>query len=84
MNIFIKQRAINFAKHILKTKQTVRQTADVFGISKSTVHFDISKRLKDIDFGLYTKVKKILINNFNEKHLRGGVATKQKYLKNKI
>jgi len=83
MNFIINQRAVALGKFILKTRQTVRQVAGVYGISKSTVHFDVSNRLKKIDFNLYIKVKKILEKNFKEKHLRGGEATRKKYLKNK-
>lgn len=81
MNFIINQRAVALGKFILKTRQTVRQVAGVYGISKSTVHFDVSNRLKKIDFNLYIKVKKILEKNFKEKHLRGGEATRKKYLK---
>lgn len=81
MNIFVKERAVSLGKYILKTKQTVRQTAVVYGISKSTVHNDISKKLKKINPKLYGDVKKILDQNFKEKHIRGGEATKRKYLK---
>ena len=83
MNFIINQRAVALGKFILKTRQTVRQVAGVYGISKSTVHFDVSNRLKKINFNLYIKVKKILEKNFKEKHLRGGEATRKKYLKNK-
>ncbi|MDD2445527.1 MAG: sporulation transcriptional regulator SpoIIID [Clostridia bacterium] len=81
MNFVLNKRAIDFGKYILRTKSTVRYTAEVFGISKSTVHFDVSKRLKKVDFSLYEKVHKILENNFSEKHIRGGESTKNKYLK---
>lgn len=83
MNLFIKQRAIKLAKYIIKNKATVRQTAEVFGVSKSTVHYDVSKRLKKINNLLYKKVQVVLANNFNEKHIRGGEATKIKFLNNK-
>lgn len=82
MNFIINQRAVSLGKFILKTNQTVRQVAGIYGISKSTVHFDVSTRLKKIDYNLYIKVKKILEKNFKEKHLRGGEATRKKYLKN--
>jgi putative DeoR family transcriptional regulator (stage III sporulation protein D) len=81
MSFILNNRAINLGKYILQTKHTVRKTAEVFGISKSTVHFDVSKRLKKADFSLYEKVHLILENNFNVKHIRGGQATKNKYLK---
>ncbi len=78
----IRERAITIGKHILNSENTVRQTAFVFGVSKSTVHNDVSYRLKKIDKNLYEKVKKILEKNFQEKHIRGGISTKNKYLKN--
>ncbi len=77
----IKERAVIVGKHILSSENTVRQTAFIFGISKSTVHNDVSYRLKKIDKNLYEKVKKILDKNFQEKHIRGGISTKNKYLK---
>ena len=83
MKVDISERAVTFAKHILDSGDTVRQTAFIFGISKSTVHYDVSHRLKKIDFNLYKKVNKILEKNFNEKHIRGGNSTKNKYLKMK-
>ena len=76
----IKKRVLDFAAHISTTSDTVRKTADVFGYSKSTVHVDVSKRLKDIDLDLYFKVKEILQRNFAEKHIRGGQATRKKYM----
>lgn len=75
------KRIIDEAYYILENDQTVRNTAQVFGVSKSTVHKDVSYLLKDVDYELYKKVKKVLENNFNEKHLRGGIATKIKYEK---
>lgn len=81
MKADINERAVTLAKHILESGDTVRQTAFIFGISKSTVHYDVSYRLKKIDYNLYKKVNKILEKNFNEKHIRGGNSTKNKYLK---
>ena len=75
MKVDISERAVTFARHILDSGDTVRQTAFIFGISKSTVHYDVSHRLKKIDFNLYKKVNKILEKNFNEKHIRGGNST---------
>lgn len=83
MKVDISERAVTFARHILDSGDTVRQTAFIFGISKSTVHYDVSHRLKKIDFNLYKKVNKMLEKNFNEKHIRGGNSTKNKYLKMK-
>lgn len=67
--------------YIVENKCTIRHTAKVFNISKSSVHLDVSKRLKNINFALYSQVKLVLTNNFNERNIRGGFATKQKYLK---
>ena len=67
------------ALYIIENKATVRQTAKVFGISKSTVHKDVSERLKKINGILYSSVKKILEENKAERHIRGGEATRIKY-----
>ncbi len=80
MDSLIHERVLILSSHIIDSNDTIRTTADKFGISKSTVHIDVSKRLKKIDKKMYEKIKKILENNFNEKHIRGGNATKNKYL----
>ncbi len=72
-------RCIKFGKYIVKNMATVRATAKKFGISKSTVHKDVSVRLKKLDFELYEKVHSILEINKKERHIRGGIATKKKY-----
>ena len=74
-------RAEHFAQYIIDNNTTIRKTALVFNVSKSTVHNDVSKKLKNQNIDLYKKVKKILEKNFNEKHIRGGLATKNKYKK---
>lgn len=74
-------RIINSAKYILRHNSTIRATANVFGISKSTLHYDLSYRLKKIDLRLYEKVKKLLDYNFSQKHIRGGQATRELYKK---
>ena len=79
----IEERTILAAGHIVDFNHTIRQTARVFGISKSTLHHDISRRLKSIDKSLYIRVKNILGHNFSVKHIRGGEATKSVYLKKK-
>lgn len=78
----IKERVFREAEYIATTKATVRQTALVFHFSKSTVHKDVTERLKDLDKTLYKKVKKVLEINLSERHIRGGEATKRKYQKN--
>lgn len=75
------KRTLTEAEYILSTKATVRDTAKEFDVSKSTVHKDVSERLKYIDAALYSRVKKILDFNLAERHLRGGNATREKYLK---
>ena len=74
-------RAIKLADYILETKATVRDTSKIYGVSKSTVHKDVTERLKTIDYDKYAKVKKILDFNLSERHIRGGSATKAKYAK---
>lgn len=79
MQNYIRKRAVRVAQHILQTSDTVRQTAEVFGISKSTVHKDVAERLPRINKEMSEQVKDILDNNKAERHLRGGEATRQKY-----
>ena len=79
MQNYIRKRAVKVAQHILNTSDTVRQTAQVFGISKSTVHKDVAERLPRIDEQLAEEVKSILEKNKAERHIRGGEATRQKY-----
>lgn len=73
------ERAINLAQYIIENNATVRQTAKKFNISKSTVHKDVSERLRTINEGLYNDVKLVLEQNKSERHIRGGMATKCKY-----
>lgn len=68
-------------QYILDNNSTIRKTASEFGISKSTVHIDVSHKLKILDYELYKKVKIILDKNFKERNIRGGLATKNKYEK---
>lgn len=75
----MKTRAENFAIYIIDNLTTIRKCATHFGISKSTVHNDISKKLKSINKFLYYQVYKVLNQNLNERHIRGGLATKKKY-----
>ena len=78
-----KERCEAFAEYVIETGATVRQTASHFGISKSTVHKDLAYKLKIINPALYLRVKEILDKNKSERHLRGGEATKQKYIQKK-
>ena len=82
--ISIEERAINLAQYIIDSKDTVRGAAKKFGISKSTVHKDVSERLLEISPSLASEVRKVLDENKAERHIRGGMATKLKYsLKNR-
>ena len=80
MKDYIEERAIEIAQYIIETQATVRQTAKKFGISKSTVHKDCAERLKTINPSLAIEVRKVLDVNKQERHIRGGLATKEKYL----
>jgi len=73
------ERAVLLAQHIIENNATVRQTAKKFNISKSTVHKDVSERLRAINEGLHENVKQVLEQNKSERHIRGGMATKTKY-----
>lgn len=75
------KRTVILGEYIVEHGSTVRDAAKSFGISKSTVHKDVSKRLKAINPQLYGEVKKVLEHNKAERHIRGGLATKQKYAK---
>ncbi len=77
--ISIEERAISLAHYIIDSKDTVRGAAKKFGISKSTVHKDVSERLKKINPGLAKEVRVVLDENKAERHMRGGMATKLKY-----
>ena len=78
-NNSIEERAIHLAQYIIDSKDTVRGTAKKFGISKSTVHKDVSERLLEISPTLASEVRKVLDENKAERHIRGGLATKLKY-----
>lgn len=80
MKDYIEERAMEIASYIIETKSTVRQTAKKFGISKSTVHKDVTERLLQINPVLARDARKVLDMNKSERHIRGGMATKEKYL----
>ena len=80
--ISIEERACKLAHYIIDSKDTVRGAAKKFGISKSTVHMDISKRLLKINYALAQEVRSVLDENKAERHIRGGMATKLKYSHN--
>lgn len=80
MNTDIEERTVNIAHYIVENKATVRSAAKHFGVSKSTVHKDVTERLYMINRSLYNEVQPILAENKAERHLRGGIATKNKYM----
>lgn len=74
-----KEKCEKYAEYIVQTGCTVREAAKHFGVSKSTVHIYVTERLCKVDVELYKNVRKILMKNKAERHLRGGLATKKKY-----
>ena len=80
MKEYIEERAMEIANYIIENNATVRQTAKAFGISKSTVHKDVAERLTKINPTLAAEARKVLDVNKSERHIRGGMATKEKYL----
>ena len=80
MKDYIEERAIDIANYIIDYTATVRQTAKQFGISKSTVHKDVTERLSQINPALAREARKVLDVNKSERHIRGGLATREKYL----
>ena len=73
---------INIANYILEKNLTIRSAGKIFNTPKSTLHYNVTNKLREIDYKLYLKLHKYLQKNFNEKHIRGGLATKKKYQKN--
>lgn len=80
MKSYIKERAISIGEYIIETKSTVRQAAERFGVSKSTVHKDVTSRLSRINPPLASQAREVLDVNKQERHIRGGLATREKYL----
>ena len=79
MKDYIEERVLELARYIIETNSTVRAAASKFRVSKSTVHKDVTERLLEINPALAHEVKEVLENNKAERHLRGGMATKEKY-----
>ena len=79
MNYDYDSRAVELGRYSWENKATVRAAAKKFGVSKSTVHTDITVRLRRIDPSLYAEVRKVLDINKEERHIRGGIATREKY-----
>ena len=80
MKDYIEERAVEIAYYIIEHKATVRQTAKEFGVSKGTIHKDCTDRLEQINPTLAQSVRKVLDVNKQERHIRGGLATREKYL----
>ena len=80
MKDYIEERAVEIANYIIESNSTVRQTAKKFGISKSTVHKDLTERLPSINHQLAEQARQVLDVNKAERHIRGGMATRDKYL----
>lgn len=80
MKDYIEERAVEIANYIVDTKATVRQAAKKFGVSKSTVHKDCSERICQCNPALAAQVRQVLDINKQERHIRGGMATREKYL----
>ena len=80
MKDYIEERAIEIANYIIEEKATVRQTAKKFGVSKSTVHKDVTERLLQINPSLAARARVVLDVNKSERHIRGGLVTREKYL----
>ena len=76
-------RVNNIADYIIKSKDTIRNTAKLFNVSKSTVHKDIKERLSNIDEEKYIQIKKIMNEHIKERHIKGGEATRQLFLRKK-
>ena len=81
MKEYIELRCIMLADYICKHGATVREASSEFGVSKSTVHKDVTARLKSIDYAKFLDVKQVLEVNLKERHIRGGDATREKYKK---
>ena len=80
LKTYIEERAVEVANFIINSNATVRETAKKFGISKSTVHKDVTERLVKINPKLAGEARRVLEVNKSERHIRGGLATKEKYL----
>ena len=83
MKDIVEERAVELGEYIVENKATVRAAAKKFGVSKSTVHMDVSKRLERVNPQLFTRVRQVLDVNKAQRHIRGGIATRQKYLNKK-
>ena len=80
VRFFVEERAVELGRYIVENNTTVRAAAKQYGISKSTVHTDVSRRLERLDPVLFEQVREVLDINKAQRHIRGGLATKEKYL----
>lgn len=83
MKDIVEERAVELGEYIVENKATVRAAAKQFGVSKSTVHMDVSKRLERVNPQLFLEVRQVLDVNKAQRHIRGGIATREKYLNKK-
>ena len=83
MSAYIIKRVINIANHIIDTKETIRETAKKFNISKSTVHKDLQERLYQIDINKYNTIKQIMNEHIETRHIKGGESTRQLFERKK-
>ena len=83
MSSYIIKRVLNIANHIIDTKETIRETAKKFKISKSTVHKDLQERLYQIDINKYNIIKKIMNEHIETRHIKGGESTRQLFERKK-
>ena len=79
MKGIVEERAVELAEYIVENKTTVRAAAKQFGVSKSNVHMDVARRLRSLNPQLYSEVREILDINKAQRHIRGGLATREKY-----
>ncbi|MCL2555912.1 MAG: sporulation transcriptional regulator SpoIIID [Firmicutes bacterium] len=79
MKDYIKERTMELGEYIINNKATVREVGKRFNVSKSTVHKDVTERLKEIDYEFYLEVKQVLDFNLSERHIRGGISTRIKF-----
>ncbi|MEE1341313.1 MAG: sporulation transcriptional regulator SpoIIID [Lachnospiraceae bacterium] len=84
MKDYIEERALKIGQYIVNSKVTVRQAAKYFGVSKSTVHKDIADRLMEINPTLAKEAREVLDKNKSERHIRGGLATREKYQRERV
>lgn len=83
MSKYIIKRVIDIANHIIDTKDTIRDTAKKFNVSKSTVHKDLQERLSQIDTNLYNQIKTIMNEHIETRHIKGGESTRQLFIRKK-